>query len=127
MPVVDHLDLIAGSVTGRIAPFLPDGATPNPAYSQIQADARVIARFTGSNWAVEENWKVVHYLLKVDKDMYLRLRGTNQSLADGQLDRSNDNLDPLADPLGANTEAAARADLWFYSNPIFVKAVGTSK
>jgi len=127
IPVVDHLDLIAGSVFGRIAPTLPDGGTPNPAYSQIHSDAKVIARFTSADWKVDDHWQVIHYLVKVDKDMYLRLRGTNQSLAGGQLDRRNGNLDPLADPLGANNEAAARADLWFYSNPIFVRAVGTHK
>lgn len=38
------------------------------------------------------------------------------------LDRTN-NLAPLADPLGANTATEAWADLWFYSNPIFVKVL----
>jgi hypothetical protein len=128
IPVVDHIDLIAGSVTGKISPTLPDGATPNPAYSQINSDAKVIARFTSANWEVDEDgWKVIYYRVKVDTDMFFRIRGTNQSPVDGRLDRRNHNLDPLADPLGANTEAAAWADLWFYSNPIFVRAVGTHK
>jgi hypothetical protein len=126
-PGVDHVDLIAGSVFGRIAPTLTDGTTPNPAYSQIRSDAKVIARFTSADWQVDGQWQVIHYPVKVDRDMYFRLRGTNQSLAHGQLDRSNANLDPLADPLGKNTAAAALADLWFYSNPIFVRAVGTPK
>ncbi len=126
-PRVDHIDLIAGSVTGMISPTLPDG-TVNPAYSQINSDAKVIARFTSRSWEVDEDgWLVIHYPVKVGKDRYFRIRGTNQSLANGQLDRTNGNLDPLADPLGRNTEAEAWADLWFYSNPIFVKTVGAQK
>ncbi|MEW6386164.1 MAG: hypothetical protein AB1491_01420 [Thermodesulfobacteriota bacterium] len=127
-PRVDHIDLIAGSVTGKIPPTLPEGTAPNPAYAQIKADAKVIARFTDPDWELgEDGWKVIHYQVKADKDRYFRLRGTNQSLRDGQLDRTNDNLDPQADPLGANTPAAAWADLWFYSNPIFVKVVGKTE
>ena len=75
----------------------------------------------------EDGWTVILYYLKVGKDRFFRIRGTNQSLANGQLDRTNGNLDPLADPLGLNTEAEAWTDLWFYSNPIFVTAVGAQK
>ena len=75
----------------------------------------------------EDGWTVIHYHLAVSNDRFFRIRGTNQSLANGQLDRTNGNLDPLADPLGLNTEAEAWADLWFYSNPIFVTAVGAQK
>ena len=53
-PRVDHIDLIAGSVTGMISPTLPDGAV-NPAYSQINSDAKVIARFTSRSWEVDED------------------------------------------------------------------------
>jgi hypothetical protein len=120
IPVVDHINLSAGSVTGRISPTLPDGTTPNPAYSQINSDAQVIAGYSSSDWEVEEDgWRVIHCFLKVDKEMYCRIRGTNQSRLYGPLDRSNNNLDPRADPLGANTEAAAWADLWFYSTQFF--------
>jgi hypothetical protein len=119
IPVVDHIDLIAGSVTGKISPS-------DLAYSQINPNvAKVIARFSAADWEVDEDgWTVIQYHRKVDKDMFFRLRGTNQSLNGGQLDADGN---PLADPLGQNNADAAWADLWFYSNPIFVKAMGTSK
>ena len=125
VPRVDHIDLIAGSVTGKISPTLADGVTPNPAYAQINSDAKVIARFTSSSWEVDkESWHVIQFHLKADKDMFLRLRGTNQSLNGGMVDQFGN---PLPDILGENTEAKVWANLWFYSNPIFVKARGANK
>jgi hypothetical protein len=123
--VVDHIDLIAGSVTGKISPTKSDG-NPHPAYSQIDADAKVIARFTSLDWEVgEDGWTVIQHHLQVTKDMYFRIRGTNQSLGGGQLDPLSG--DPLPDALGVNNAAAAWVNLWFYSNPIFVKAIGSNK
>ena len=52
-------------------------------------------------------------------DMYFRLRGTNQGLNVPLQTDANGN--PLNDELeGLNDEAKAWADLWFYSNPIFI-------
>jgi hypothetical protein len=118
IPRVDHIDLIAGSVTGKIDPSSPD-------YSQINSDAKVIKHFTIADWEVDKDgWTVIQYHMKADKDMFFRLRGTNQSLKDGLVDQDGN---PLPDTLGANTEAKAWADLWFYSNPIFVTAVNSNK
>lgn len=52
--------------------------------------------------------------------MYFRLRGTNLRRGfDGETDGE---VNPLADELqGANSRDKAYADLWFYSNPLFVR------
>ncbi len=56
-PQVDHVDLIAGDVTGMISPTLADGTTPNPAYdSDTNPSAHVVKTFT------KKNWKMVHGL-----------------------------------------------------------------
>jgi hypothetical protein len=57
--------------------------------------------------------------------MYYRLRGTNIAPNTPALTDSDGN--PLADTpftsvRGTNTAETAFADLWFYSNPIFVNA-----
>jgi hypothetical protein len=55
----------------------------------------------------------------VKDSLYFRLRGSNQGLnVNNETDRAGN---PLPDSLmGANTAAKAFADLWFYSNPVFV-------
>ena len=51
--------------------------------------------------------------------MYFRLRGTNWALNTPLQTDTNGN--PLLDMLeGTNDASKALADLWFYSNPIFV-------
>jgi hypothetical protein len=113
-PVVDHIDLIAGSVTGMTTPgTLEYSLGTNPTTG-------VIATFTKSQWKKEDGWYSVTFKLPAQQgSRYLRLRGTNMGLsASNQTDASGN---PLADSLmGANTPAQAYADLWFYSNPIFV-------
>ena len=63
--------------------------------------------------------KSVTFSYKAEKNQYLRLRGTNLGLnVPDQTQKGN----PLNDDLmGDNSPAKAWADLWFYSNPIFVK------
>lgn len=121
---VDHIDLIAGKVSARVAKFLPDG-TPNPAYAdETNPTTQVIARFTEENWSRGDDgsrWHtMVYHVRHVKQDMYFRLRGSN--LGCGVANETDDQCNPLVDDLvGANTPAKAYADLWFYSNPIFVK------
>jgi hypothetical protein len=120
-PHVDHIDLIAGPVTAKAQPGTPAYlANTNPA-------AKVIARFTAADWETDaDGWNVIQHHVQVNGDMYFRIRGTNQSLVDGELEpatATNNNRDPLLDIPGQNTPEKAWADLWFYSNPIFVKAV----
>jgi hypothetical protein len=132
-PALDHIDVIAGSLSSKIAPFLADGITLNPAYSQISSDARVIARFdavggvtdsagvTSVQWTdLGGGWREMTLPLTVTNSVYLRLRGSNLGLNVANQTDSVGN--PLADSLlGANTAAMAFDDLWFYSNPIFLR------
>jgi hypothetical protein len=101
--MVDHIDLIAGEVTGKISPDSPD-------YTKATNEtARVIATFSRPDFQVDkEGWTVIQHMVHVEKDMYFRLRGTN-----------------LAPNTPFETDGAEEAwrDLWFYSNPIFVKVV----
>jgi len=120
--MIDHLDLIAGQVGGRIPKFLDDGRSKNPAYEgDSNATTKVIARFTAQDWRREgDGWyHLVYRLPEVRQGGYLRLRGTNLGL--GVPGETDSDGNPLADALLApNTEAKAYADLWFYSNPIFI-------
>jgi hypothetical protein len=116
-PKVDHVDLIAGQVTSP-------AASGTPAYDvATNSTTAVIATFDQSTWkkADKEGWYTVTFRPQsgLNSSMYYRLRGTNldQSVA-SQTDAAGN---PLSDALmGPNSAAAAYADLWFYSNPIFV-------
>jgi hypothetical protein len=116
-PVVHHIDLIAGEVTGKAADYTVDSVTTT----------RVIARFTANDWRVDANGicHITINLPRTDKNMYYRLRGTNippntQGLTDSE---GNPLVDtPFNSVRGTNTAETAFADLWFYSNPIFVNA-----
>jgi len=118
-PKVDHIDLIAGDITGMIDPKDTDYSNAtNPT-------TRVIATFDGNSWKKDkEGYNVIVYHLKdVDKSMYFRLRGTN--LAPGTPDETDVVGNPLPDALvtqnqGIDGAQEAWNDLWFYSNPIFV-------
>ncbi len=119
-PVVDHIDLIAGHITGLVSPDSPD-------YTKATNETtKVIATFTSADWEVDEDgYNVITYPVKgLDKSMYFRLRGTNQPVnAPFETDEMGN---PLADSLataglGLDGAEEAWADLWFYSNPIFVK------
>ena len=96
-PAVDHVDLILGDVRGPVADQNADRNTT----------ARVLARFTGREWS--RNGDVVSVVTKlpaITGDAYIRVRGTNTGDAE-----------PSRDEPGENPWA----DLWFYSNPIFIE------
>jgi hypothetical protein len=65
-------------------------------------------------------WQTIAYQLpRLDRDMYFRLRGTN--LGHNIENETDEQGNPLSDELLApNTQDKAYADLWFYSNPIFI-------
>jgi hypothetical protein len=137
---LNHVDLIAGDVTGSI-PADVNGA-PNPAYTATDTNpsTKVVKTFSKSSWKVQNGWKVMTFKVKATKDMYFRLRGTNwaagtpfQTDAKGNplvdeldyIDYPNPKTgglkpDGTPDLIHGSTPDNAWADLWFYANPVFV-------
>jgi hypothetical protein len=127
-PVVDHIDLIAGEITGKVSPSDPSYKNPtNPS-------AKVIASFTAKDWERDEDgsYTIVHTIKDFTESTYFRLRGTNlgcdtpnQTGPVTALPSADycsplpDALEPISTDLAKNAQKAF-ADLWFYSNPIFV-------
>jgi len=120
-PVVDHVDLIAGDVTGKALPG-------TPAYGvATNASTQVLRRFTAADWKVEaDGYFSVSLLVEAKKSQYFRLRGTNLAPDVAGLTA---NGEPLADQQTTGADNTARvnaindrnyASLWFYSNPVFV-------
>jgi hypothetical protein len=125
-PVLNHIDLIMGDVTGFIAPGDPLYNSPSV------ATTRVIARFDATGGVTDANglkstpWQmdsegniIINFKMSnLDGKHYFRLRGTNHGL--GVASETDANGNPLPDALLApNNRSKAFADLWFYSNPIF--------
>jgi hypothetical protein len=96
-PAVKRVDLIMGEVTEKVS----DPATAsNPT-------TKVIARFDESQWKKDGEFTTITYNLKdIQKNSYIRVRGT-----------STGEQEPSDDPKGEDPWK----DLWFYSNPIFIK------
>ena len=96
-PAVRRVDVIVGEVSGPAADPSNDR---NPT-------TRVLARFTRDALARDGDRLALEVELPaVDRDLYVRVRGT-----------STDDLEPAVDGPGENPWH----DLWFYSNPIFVE------
>ncbi len=130
-PTIDHIDLIAGKLGNKIAPT-------DPLYNvETVSTTQVIARFdavggvadtkgiVSQKWLDKGNgWKEMSMKVTLNSNMYFRLRGTNLAL---NVPKETDvDGNPLADSLNGgptgNTRAKVFSDLWFYSNPIFVKS-----
>lgn len=95
-PTVARVDVITGDVGGRLEDPTQD----------TNATTRVARRFTESDWGRDGEYLVMTYVLeKVERDGYVRVRGTNTG-----------ELEPEMDPRGEDPWS----DLWFYSNPIFL-------
>jgi len=96
-PVLGRLDLIVGEVTG---PLADPGVDTNPT-------TRVVRRFDPEDWTRDGEWLTMSTVLAdVRSDRYLRLRGTNTV-----------EMEPEPDPRGEDPWA----DLWFYTNPVFIE------
>ena len=114
--LVQHVDLIAGEVTNPIP------STSPKYYDPTNPTTKVIATFNTAGVTPVNGWYAFSYKLEnVKKDMYFRLRGTN--LAPNTANETDEDGNPLLDAR-PNTAAACWADLWFYSNPIFVRVNG---
>ena len=125
-PAVHHVQLIQGRVNPtRAKKFLADGVTPNPAYNSIDSGvAGIVKIFDASSWKKDgEGFTTMTFVVpRVGNDTFFRVRGTNKGYNEaGQTDEIGD---PLLDTPGANNADEAWKDLWFYSNPIFVKVSG---
>jgi hypothetical protein len=110
VPVVHHIDLIAGKITGKVDPSSPD-------YTKATNEStEVVDTFTATD-------VITYRIPELKESMYFRLRGTN--LAPDTPNETDADGNPLADSLIITTTPQAQAnavwkDLWFYSNPIFV-------
>jgi len=68
---------------------------------------RVIARFSEKDWARDGDvYTITTTLPKSERNLYVRVRGTNTQDAEPPMDAAGESPWP---------------DLWFYSNPIFVE------
>jgi hypothetical protein len=122
-PVVDHIDVIAGDIYGMIDP-------EDELYSEpTNPTARVYKTLHANDWSTEKNGDHVVVLTIKDpsslameesaEGFYLRLRGTN--VPPGTPGETDEDGNPLLDGnTDLNGAAEAWADLWFYSNPIFI-------
>ena len=112
-PGVNHIDLIAGDVTGPVQPGTPEYN------NDVNPSTKVVATFFASDWKILKNgWNEIRYPLMVKNNMYVRLRGTNVPV--NTPGKTNELGNPLLDPV-PNSEDLVWSNLWFYSNPIFIK------
>lgn len=101
-PQVQRVDVIQGVVSGPVQNRNSDEAP----------DTKVAKRFYAGDWQTKQGYSEFRLALgKVSQSGYLRLRGTN----------NKDELEPEADAKGENPWH----DLWFYSNPVFIKLTDT--
>jgi hypothetical protein len=145
-PVLDHVDLISGRVTGKISPSdTAHYAGPLGSVAATNPSAVVSATYNKANWrSLPNGWRrISHRISSVGADQYVRLRGTNlpaatpfetDSKGNPLLDFDAELKIPCTDAAcpahlakdanGAKVSSfdiAAWADLWFYSNPIFIR------
>lgn len=99
-PQVARVDAIVGQISGPVADRNSDETSTT----------RVLQRFYQQDWQQQNGFSVFELPVgKVTADQYLRLRGTNQ----------RDELEPQPDEKGENPWH----DLWFYSNPVFIRVM----
>lgn len=136
-PSVHHVQLIQGRINPtRAKKFLDDGVTPNPLYNAIDPTvASVVKTFDADSWSVdEEGYTVMTYTVpKVEQDMFFRIRGTNLGYDVKKMDSTGTKIvygtdaagNPLRNTPGTNSADMVWEDLWFYSNPVFVRVSQT--
>ncbi len=139
-PVVDHIDLIRGEVKGEpLVKYVDSSKTSLTSFEDpkqyltaeyrnddVTSTTSVIKTFNKSEFTTDKDgYSVITFKVpSTDKDVYYRLRGTNNAIGAGS-DNINSNGNPTIDTpanvlTGDNTVSKAFNDLWFYSNPVFV-------
>ncbi len=141
-PVLDHVDLIAGDVTGYIEPTdetCPDVDTrdleTDIAYCQETNDTtHVAATFKPKGGAKKRGYMTYTYEIKADKDMYFRLRGTNlpasvpyETDAEGNPLADSEAEDNLYGMAGNDLEAYLIGDITDYVLDSKLSSATTSK
>lgn len=155
MPVLDHIDVIGGNVTGIVPPTSAAYAGLEGSPAASNASARLLRTFNSSNWtaAADGTRTMTFRIPAVQVSQYLRLRGTNlpasvpfetDAAGNPLLDFGLDGRVPCLETAcpahmvvpttGANAgrktsslDVSAWADLWFYSNPIFIEVLSSVK
>jgi hypothetical protein len=163
-PVLDHVDLINGNVTGYVDPsnlasyagaWTANKGTP----AAVNASTKVAKVFDKTGWtaAADGTLTMSYRVSGVKGSQYFRLRGSNlpanvpyETDANGNPMKDFDSAGNIACsdaacpahltlavagnkaglPVGAKTssnDVAAWADLWFYSNPVYVEVVNSVK
>ena len=130
-PTVDHVDLIAGKLGEKIAKTDAAYGVDTVTTTSVIARFDAVGNITDSKGIKSQKWndlgngsKEMTIQVPLNSNMYFRLRGTNLGLnVANETDGAGNPLpDTLVGGFATNTRAKAFADLWFYSNPIFVKS-----
>ena len=163
-PVLDHIDVIGGEVTGFVSPTdIAKYAGIEGTAAASNTSAGIKKMFNSTNWtATSDGLRVMSYRIPAVKvSQYVRLRGTNLPASTPfETDASGNPLNdyvllPYFDPSKTLAEqpgkvvcadaacpahmrtidgvkyssydVSAWADLWFYSNPVFIEVSGSVK
>jgi hypothetical protein len=129
-PELHHVDLISGEITGPIDRGDPHYTDPGNPSTCIIRQVLKEEMIDGQN-----GWKKFYYIYLAEKGThrYFRLRGTN--LPPGTPHETSEAGNPLLDSKSGSIPCSAKectngkldqdveawADLWFYSNPIFIR------
>lgn len=137
-PVLDHIDLIGGNVTGLIpssSPNYTNGTNPT---------THLLGTYDSGSWTAAGTTRTIKYVIhNVQASQYIRARGTN--LPVNTPNETDAQGNPLNDPINTSAvidcsdpacpahltvvggqkkstfDVAAWSDLWFYTNPIFIR------
>ena len=152
-PVLDHIDLIKGTVTGLVAPTDAAYAVPNTAATVYNPSAAVLSTFNKNNATVTPlaggatRFEFSTTIVADGTPFYIRARGTNMPVSVPNVTDSAGNaladtgiinvvcsdpacpahLPTVAGTRRVKNDVEAWGNLWFYANPIFVRPAGTPK
>ncbi len=102
-PVLDHIDLIGGNVTGYVAPAATNYAGALGSAAATNASSKLLKVFNSTNWTASADGKTLtmSYRIPAAKaSQYVRLRGTNLPVSTPSETDANGNplLDFIANP-----------------------------